>query len=408
MALAMLILLPVHLPLAAVCFFTGWLISPATAVLQGSIGHLILQRPRVGVLVESLESLPLMAWLGLHNTIVAGWIAISALTAYPAYLFIYHLVRRPMTVWYEWQLRLKQTSLQSGSVSKQPKTEIELALARAASFPEIVEPTVAPRPLAGSNPFVSKGSIVREDAASGPAIGMHRASKPDNQPRITIAHETTAGELQTAAPLRSQDNSDIGQTIAAAIDSIHALEALMDKQPSESTSGIAADSDTVLKRASRAAELVDEILRALDAQRQAESSSVAAPHLRVAAEPSTIDAAQFGTPVGPNDDLRSQVLHQAFRSHDTKVSIYRRARSGQVHDTVLHQSSPVQEIVPMRSSSELEVSHQATATHGSLVTSQVSRAGSTSHPSGIGQDSMPHEEALRNLLNHLRALQEKV
>jgi uncharacterized protein (TIGR03546 family) len=353
-------LLPIHFVTACICMLITSSCTPALHPLLGNLGHWLFQGERIRQLAQNLDRLPLAPWLKLHNTVVLGSLSFSVVMAWPVYWLIHQMLLRPYANW-----RLQQESQLSEEQSKEMSVELlstsnligESADSRG-ERPPVVSPQVQPQPLAAS---------LRELAA---------------EPTIESTH------------INHSSTDSVIPSLAEAIDSIHALEDLLEKVSSNPGSQI--DANAVLARATRASELVDEILQSLD------STEVTNVAVEVSEPPSSIN-----DPTSKPLTVRIDAP-QTFQSHDTKISIYRRARTGETLVSSSEQRTQSEkDLMPTANDSTAEQATLAVVEPPQSSTSI--RATPANTIETVRRDvEIRQEEALRHLLSHLRALKEKV
>lgn len=112
--------LPIHLPLAAViCCISSFFVGPLTQT-AGRAGLWSLTSPSLVDMWSSLDSLPWLPWIGLHNSVVHGSLLIGLSIALPVFL-----LTKPLAV------RLS------------PARRVESEMAVDPDFAHVVKPAVA-------------------------------------------------------------------------------------------------------------------------------------------------------------------------------------------------------------------------------------------------------------------------
>ncbi len=90
--LAIIFVLPIHLSVAGFCVALFSLIGLLLEPLQGILGSALLESQRVRNWVHRIDQYPITAWLGLHNSVVIGSMAISAAASLPLFMFAHRIL----------------------------------------------------------------------------------------------------------------------------------------------------------------------------------------------------------------------------------------------------------------------------------------------------------------------------
>lgn len=359
--------LPFHL---AACLSCAAIVSCAAPLLHpwlGNFGHGVFQMLGWSW-IEKLDRYPLIPWLKLHNTVVIGALAITAICYGPLYLLLQRLLAPSYFAWFAARLQ----------ASKAPTLEVGRSAIGSAKVPlPEIAPEVCPQPLATALPLAAE--LDRFD-----------------QTLSRLSHSQIRG-----------DSHQVGLSVAQAIDSVHAIESLLEQANDDSSAAL--DARAVLARATRASQLVDEILQSLDAL-EAGSQHTEQTHSlddqTAAVSPSTAQS-----PQQPMRGIRVD-LPKPFELHDTKISIYRRARTGEttVSTRGERSNSPEKEsMATVRDAAESSASFQSLhAASSGRPTGNRSASDLSPSANLITRENPPHEEALRHLLDHLRTLKDKV
>lgn len=434
LTLALIYLLPIHLPVAAVSILLSSTLSPVLQPLQESAGYWLWHNTSIHNTIAHIDHYPIAPWLMLHNTLVLGALIISAALCLPLAWLTKRWISNWTTIWLVNQSRLDALQMRSQETTE---TLIGTQQVSHQQRPKLVAPQVEPSPLADS---------------------LKATSAPQHIINPNVISDT--------------------------VDSIHALEDLIQRALEDHSSQL--DSDAVLARATRAAELVDEILTAIDQETpqpepddssnleaMAKNSMLAGPtepfesasviqrpvrnhrldskqasvasHLKVEnkTQPDNLEAlpktdaleiandgksvdkpmivptaeSQVTNQLQPEPDAPQGVrydLPQTFHSFDTKISISRTVLSGvPVTDResnspksseAMSISSPIQE----RSASQPVTIVAPTPPKKTLGAVAAQPSITMAHETATRNVEIRHEEALRHLLSHLRALKEKV
>lgn len=368
-AAAASILMPMHLVVAALGIILVSLVSPLVQPVFGNLGHWMLSSSGLALPIRSLDRFPLVPWLKLHNTVLLGTAVVSLAMALPAYWMFSSLVAAVFDRWlplYDSELQMQAESSQAPQApASNTQATIAAQLTETKQIvprPPVVAPDVQPQPLAAA--------LDRFDESM--------SSFTDSQ--------------------RRGSSQQVASSLANVIDSIHALEDLLEKANAEADQPV--DARAVLARATQASELVDDILQSMDSLSERSSS----PLDSTSGIPSSIADIH-----GPNH-VRLD-LPQVFQSHDTKISIYRRARTGELTITGSDNKTPSEkDSMPTATDAADQQSTLAVATPTAKAMSAMAPSSGQSGESNTirKHDNQQHEEALRHLLNHLRALKEKV
>lgn len=328
LALAVVGILPIHLPVAVVCFLLFSLFAPVLHPIQGAIGVWLLEGTRLRSTVERLEQFPIVPWLRLHHSIVAGSAAISLVSALPCFLVIHRFLLSQHTRWLAFQAR---------SRFETDYYPLEYPTDRSYSM------------------------------------------------EIDSSRPTTASDLEP-------------QTIA--VDSIHELGVLLEEVASVEASRI--DADAVLARATQTAELVDDIVRSLVAETAVEAT---VPVAQIQA-----DASNESLPsnrIERTDPVHNQV--DAFHAFDTTITISRTSQIRSSHSVNNPPNFPSTESYMFTKVQATQLSHSAAfvppgtqRTTSLLADGALDRATASAQEEPLPGEGIPHEEALRNLLNYLR------
>ncbi len=368
-AAAASILMPMHLVVAALSIVVVSLFSPVVQPVFGNLGHWMLSSSGLASPIRSLDRFPLVPWLKLHNTVLIGTAIVSLAMALPAYWVISSIVAAVFDRWLPLFDSESQMQAQSqnavATLSSSAQTTITAQLTETkymAPRPPVVAPEVQPQPLAAA--------LDRFDES----MSSFTASQ------------------------RRGSSQQVANSLANVIDSIHALEDLLEKANAEADQPV--DARAVLARATQASELVDDILQSMDALSEYSPSP----------SESTIEI-QSPSAEGHGPNHVRLDLPQVFQSHDTKISIYRRARTGELTITGSDLKTPSEkDSMPTATDAADQQSTLAVVTPTAKgISAKAPNAGQSGESNTIRKhDNQQHEEALRHLLNHLRALKEKV
>lgn len=137
------VLLPIHLPLAALTCAVASLAAMAAVPLAGRLGLWSLTHPVLISFWSTLDALPLIPWLGLHNSVVNGSILMGLGLWLPVYLATRPIARRLAasatvadTVWldpdFTHELKPAVASVQRPTT---PVSKLPIAIAWADSLP---------------------------------------------------------------------------------------------------------------------------------------------------------------------------------------------------------------------------------------------------------------------------------
>lgn len=462
LALMVSVLLPLHLVAAMVCMLITSCFSPLLHPTLGNLGHWMFGSLGFVPVVQKLESYPLVPWMKLHNTVVMGALFLSFVAFMPAYWLVHQLIAPLYERWLKLQLEIRSED----QVQFEP-------------IPETIKSPVSSTPTHVAAAVKSSHTVV--DSAPSPmamaANTLHNVQAVPQRPPI-VAPEVAPRPLAAAldqfdasmsslsSTSQSGDSQRVEGSLAEVIDSIHALENLLEQAGLDSEDSI--NAQDVLARANRATELVDDILNALDAfdsatttsddsatvidhttlfdtQEQVEEKSGIAkdptPKTTTPATPlrsmrSGVDGPTGPTlPTGPTSSPMADAPQsaptiaiwidptalprvrvdaaQVYQSHDTKISIYRRARTGETTVST-SDNKPQLEKDSMSTASETTDQQANLAVvvppQSSNPSTRHSASGQSAEANAVirKHDNMRHEEALRHLLDHLRALKEKV
>lgn len=359
-------LLPIHFVTACVSMLVAGCCNPLLHPLLGNLGHWMFQGEFTRQWVNRLDSIPLVPWFKLHNTVVMGAISLWAVLAGPFFWLVRQALLRPYAIWLSVQhQRQLHSSIQLCSKSA-PLIALSIeSTQKTVNNPPLISPHVEPQPLSAS---------------------------------FNKIEAAVSSLSSTCLNSRSTELADL--SLAEAIDSIHALEDLLEKVNSEE--GRQVDVNAVLNRATKASELVDEILQSLDSV--VDTSITKLPRTSALAAPNNSISGQ------PRLNLRVDAP-QTFLSHDTKISIYRRARTGETLVSGMEQNTPLEkDSMPTavdQTEGQAELRSDQPPPASISTTHMNTTASSSTETVRIGIQTR-HEEALRYLLSHLRALKEKV
>ncbi len=324
-------ILPIHVPLAAVvCIATSFAVT-SLQPLVGKLGIWSLTQPLLRDFWFAVDSLPLLPWLGLHNSVIHGSLLLGSLLFIPVFLLSLPIAKR-----------------------------------------------VAPRSLCGDI-ALKDGDFEHEIR---PTISLLPALE-----YVQITEKTKVSEATTEEASCAASSSIVDDGFETDEETILQLQNLL----ADCNGAVATDmtTDSVVQRAAQMVEYVDDLLAAgLECSIQMER------------EPSKLSA-HCG-------ELRCE--------EETQISIFRR-------------SDAVQPLGPQTEAHERPGMHaiqfreapQAMATSSPALKSELQKpqpgepgattlshdAHSTPRPRVI-INGVQQEEALRYLLHHLKALQEKV
>ncbi|MBX3420243.1 MAG: hypothetical protein KF752_01675 [Pirellulaceae bacterium] len=402
LGLCVLFCLPIHATVCVVGVFITSVIAAWLQPWQGQIGHMLMQTVLISRWVQQLDGLPLIPWLRLHHTVTSGALAISAVAMPP----IYWMVQR-------WMIQLQA-----------------IELAKQFEMQRRSQPQPTPRPI---QPQVQL-QLVAPGADS--SLPVRVAASQDAQLRPPqIAPDVSP------RPLAAGLNTQVQPAPAAAptIDSIQALEELLEQALSEHSSSLG--TDAVLARATRAAQLIDEILAIYDdetastspsadqaACAQSEPEQAVPPQSTTLssapADRSQLDNSNAATP--PSVDEVNQRFSTwqprapgslAFEAYDTKISfLHRTDHRGAA--SAAPNVQPHLETVSIPTSMTTNQSVSSPTAHVPVIvppapkraigTVTTQSSVSAAHEVATRNVEIRHEEALRHLLNHLQTLKEKV
>lgn len=377
------LLMPMHLAVAAMTLLISSIVSPAIQPIFGNLGHWILNSTGLVGPIRSLDRFPLVPWLKLHNTVLLGASTICSAAALPSYWIITSLLTSLYRKWFP-LYEAQQIQMQANVSDNRPLI-VHLA----------AEPMQTAANVGSVQPMLA--SQLNSSTASSPRPPM---VAPEVEPQPLAAALDRFDETMSSftATQRRGSSQQVASSLSDVIDSIHALEDLLEKAHADADQPI--DARAVLARATQASELVDDILASMDAvtekndRHSAESDEAIQP----------IPEMQ-----GPNQ-LRLD-SPQVFQSNDTKISIYRRARTGELTVTSSdNKTHSEKDSMPTATDADSQQSSLAVAkTTSKSALGRTTSAGQPGDSNTIRKvDNQQHEEALRHLLNHLRALKEKV
>lgn len=430
LALMVSVLLPLHLVAAMVCMLITSCFCPLLHPALGNVGHWMFGSAGFAPLVQKLESYPLVPWMKLHNTVVMGALFSSFVAFMPAYWLVHQIIAPLYAGWLKLQLEIRsEDQVQFEPIPETTKTPITSTpnhVATAAKSSQTVADSAPPRP-----------PVVAPDVAP--------------RPLAAALDQFDASMSSLSSTSQKGDSQQVQGCLTDIIDSIHALENLLEQAGIDTANPL--DAQAVLARATRATELVDDILNSLDAidseATTSENSATDRPTLIDAQEqvddtPTTaLRSMRSGVdsptkPSSPTEPTLSPVADapqsaptlaiwidptalprvrvdtaQIYQSHDTKISIYRRARTG---ETTVSTSDKKPQLEKDSMSTASETTDQqanlavVVPPKSSNPSTRQSASGQTTEANAVirKHDNMRHEEALRHLLDHLRALKEKV
>ncbi|MFO0939165.1 MAG: DUF2062 domain-containing protein [Pirellulales bacterium] len=385
LASAASLLMPMHLVVAAITLVATSLFSPIIQPFFGNLGHWILSTSGIAGPIRSLDKFPLLPWLNLHNTVLIGAVTFNIGSALPAYwmavkfLSMFHSKWMPM---YDAAEQLIQASMANDEQSILTKVE---------------KPSQREIPSNEVRPTLSPPAIAAQFGTTATVRPPMVAPEVEPQPLAAALNRFDESMSSFTASQRRGSSQQVSSSVSDVIDSIHALEDLLEKAHAEADQPI--DAKAVLARATQASELVDDILASMDAESETNLNS------DVRAEATLV----FSHNQSPNQPRLDSA--QVFQSHDTKISIYRRARTGEFtvtgSDAKTHSEK---DSMPTATDEAEQQSNLAVAKSTSKsVLARTPVVGHPTEPSTIRKhDNQQQEEALRHLLNHLRALKEKV
>lgn len=339
LSLALIYLLPIHLPVAAFMICVCSLVAPFIHPMHGTLGAWLFQFEFIVQTVTRLDRIALLPWLRLHNTVVAGSVLASTALATPFYLLLHRVLLIHHTSWMANRIRHEQklaTAWKPEAVNSMNVPVESLKESRLASLrPRVVEPHVEPKPLA----VAYNQGLVRSST-------------------------------------RTESQAQLAKPATASIDSVHALETLLEQTAADQAEKI--DTESILARASRAAELVDDIVQALESE------------------------------LIQRVDTDHQT--ETYHSHDTTISISRSSGASKIKEPLEAVQStntflPVKESMILASHSPLV--SPPTPKHR-LGTIGESDTVTQAHETATRNVEIRHEEALRHLLKHLRSLHDEV
>lgn len=121
LALGLLSFLPIHFPIALLFLFASSCLSFSLYPVMGVLGGWILEISALRFMIHRLETLPVIAWFRLHNTVVMGWFGLSLAGSLPMF-FLAH--RRLLHLRLQWlQARIHETGTPRDSA--EPETAID-------------------------------------------------------------------------------------------------------------------------------------------------------------------------------------------------------------------------------------------------------------------------------------------
>jgi uncharacterized protein (TIGR03546 family) len=337
LSVALVYLLPLHLPIALVSMLLSSCIAPYLYPIHGAIGGWVLSLDSVARSAQRMDQMPWMPWLRLNNTIVAGSLSLSAVLIVPTYLAVHHFLLMRHTRW----------------LAKRSQFDFELSMQRKLEALQSLK-------LQGNKPLVSRLEI-RKPAMVAPQV----EPKPLASSQRQVADRTIHPSDPDAANVRI-------------VDSIHALETLLESGNLPQTETV--DTESILKRAARAAELVDDLVHAMDAEWIQRT------------------------------DLNHSTKN--FKAHDTAISISIRSDSVPTTKMPKPGSSAIESHSTFSKEPMIRTSHPAVisppAPKRSLGTISEDDSLVQAHQTATRNVEIRHEEALRHLLNHLRSIREEV
>jgi len=361
LALALLFFLPLNLSVATISVLVLSLLAPLIHPIHGAVGGWLLSFESVARWANRLDQMPLVPWLGLHNTVVAGSVTLSAGFLLPTYVVVHHLLlshytrRMAEQVQSDFELSMqeKRMAQQSLSLKGTQKSIVKLESKR----PRPLAPHVEPKPLASHQPSLS--------SQSNPSAALAGASRFD---------ASTAG----IGPVDSTRlSSQVGNS-AHLVDSIHALESLLENTATPQHERM--NAEKILERAAQAAELVDDIIHALDSEWIQRSDA--------------------------------NYLSETHRAHDTTITIVRKADTGRTADPLVDPKLLSTHPDFSQKDSKILTSHfpvvAPPAPKRSLGTIGENDSLSQALATATSNVEIRHEEALRHLLHHLRSIKEEV
>ncbi len=449
LALMVSVLLPLHLVAAMVCMLITSCISPLLHPTLGNVGHWMFGSLGFAPIVQKLESYPLIPWMKLHNTVVMGALLLSLVAFMPAYWMVLQIIAPLYARWLKLQpevqsedavqFELIPEATNSPAISSSKQVATALKLQQTAVDSSTSPTTLTPDPIHYNVEAVpQRPPVVAPDVAP--------------RPLAAALDQFDASVSSLSSTSQTGDSKQVHGCLTDVIDSIHALEDLLEQAGFDTANPL--DAQAVLARATRATELVDDILNSLDAidsEAANTATTTAAPSTQSTplrsmrrgvdsptdqstgtgqtappgttaspgpTAPPAVDARQASPTVtiwlDPSALPKVRVdAPQIYQSHDTKISIYRRARTGETTVSTSDTKTP-SEKDSMSTASET-TDQQANL---AVVVPPQSSIPSTRHSGSVQtaeanaairkHDNTRHEEALRHLLDHLRALKEKV
>ena len=462
LALMVSVLLPLHLVAAMVCMLITSCFSPLLHPTLGNLGHWMFGSLGFVPVVQKLESYPLVPWMKLHNTVVMGALFLSFVAFMPAYWLVHQLIAPLYASWLKLQLEIRSedqvqfepipetTKIPVSSTPKHVTTAVK-------SSQTVVDSAPSPMALAAHTLHNNVQPVPQRPPVVAPDVAP--------RPLAAALDQFDASMSSLSSTSQTGDSQQVQGCLTDVIDSIHALENLLEQAGLDTENPL--DAQAVLARATRATELVDDILNSLDAidsetsdsansatmidrpslidaQVQVdEKSGIATDTIPKATTPTTplrsmrsgVDSPTEPEPSGPTSSPIADAPHsvptiaiwidptalprvrvdaaQVYQSHDTKISIYRRARTGETTVST-SDNKPQLEKDSMSTASETTDQQANLAVvvppQSSNPSTRHSASGQTAEANAVirKHDNMRHEEALRHLLDHLRALKEKV
>ncbi len=481
LALMVSVLLPMHLVAAMICMLITSCLSPLLHPTLGNVGHWMFGSLGFAPIVHKLESYPLIPWMKLHNTVVIGALLLSFVAFVPTYWIMLQIVAPLYARWLKLQPEVQTEEVVQFELI--PETTHSPAIS---SSKQVTTALTSQQTAVDSSPLPTtlKPNPIHYNVEAVPQRPPVVAPEVAPRPLAAALDQFDASMSSLSSTSQTGDSKQVQGCLTDVIDSIHALENLLEQAGFDTTSPL--DAQAVLARATRATELVDDILNSLDAIDTEAASAEASVSEKTSgmvdrslpidsnektAEPKPVTSVEAqdktsvaATPLTQSTPLRSMRggvdrptvqstrtgptaslgptappsvdapqasptvtiwldpsalpkvrvdAAQIYQSHDTKISIYRRARTGETTVSTSDTKTPLEKD-SMSTASETtdQQANLAVVVPPQSSTPSTRHSGSTQTAEANAairkHDNTRHEEALRHLLDHLRALKEKV
>ncbi len=425
--LAVVYCLPIHLPLAIA---TMLLLSPVAAVSHPQLGQLgvhSLMHSSWSQFWLRLDSYPLIPWLSLHNSLVNGAVLVGLASLLPTYVLARLFVA----------IVVPAESLQIQTLELKTRTRQQKVPATVLVPEEISSAAASPLAPAMNLKTVPVTNIA---AVNDTTMLMESPSTLSQLERILASYDaledTPTHDFHTDATGATEADRVIRRAalMVSAVDDILSVI--------EAEEGVASDSDSNEELAKPAREKMVAETADSDVNRRedfAHTNSLATPHNANSSAPST--GFVVNTPSSESsfdatkksDHALSPIKTQPYKDADTSISIVRgsvtstpllrqnelpeglqgvhfkgssEARTAAVHSSVgASENQPNSQVVPRTNANQMGSLISQHSSHTAVIPKSISVA-NNDRQSAVRD--VREGEVLRNLLNHLRELKEKV